>query len=62
MSQDPSRQAAARAEIAAQLEGEELELAGWRQVPTDASACGDEALKTLPHIEQVFVNCRVRSR
>ncbi len=59
MSQDPSRQAAARAEIAAQLEGEELELAGWRQVPTDAAACGDEALKTLPHIEQLFVNCRV---
>ena len=57
MSQDVSRQAAARAEIAAQIEGEELEVAGWRLVPTDPSACGDEALKTLPHIEQVFVNC-----
>src|SRR5262249_4060103 len=59
MSQDASRQAAARAGMAAQLEGEELEVAGWGQVPTDAAACGDEALKTLPHIEQVFVNCRV---
>ena len=25
-------------------------------MPTDPSACGDEALKTLPRIEQVFVN------
>ncbi|MGB5233931.1 MAG: glutamate synthase large subunit, partial [Candidatus Macondimonas sp.] len=33
-----------------------LDLAGWRLVPTDPSACGNEALKTLPHIEQVFVN------
>ena len=59
MSQDASRQAAARAELAAQIEGEELEVAGWRQVPTDPAACGNEALKTLPHIEQVYVNCRV---
>ncbi len=58
MSQDPSRQAAARAEVSKQVEGEELEVAGWRTVPTDAGACGNEALKTLPHIEQVFVNCR----
>jgi glutamate synthase (NADPH) large chain len=59
MSQDASRQAAVRAELAAQIEGEELEVAGWRKVPADASACGAEALKTLPHIEQVFVNSRV---
>ncbi|HEU4624839.1 MAG TPA: glutamate synthase large subunit [Steroidobacteraceae bacterium] len=59
MSRDPAQQAAARAELAAQIEREELELAGWRKVPTDPSACGEEALKTLPHIEQLFVNCRV---
>jgi len=47
----------ARAALESQLEREELELAGWRQVPTNAQACGDEALKTLPRIEQVFVNC-----
>ena len=34
-----------------------LKVAGWRQVPTNPDACGAEALKTLPHIEQVFVNC-----
>ncbi|HUL18573.1 MAG TPA: glutamate synthase large subunit [Steroidobacteraceae bacterium] len=33
-----------------------LELAGWRVVPTDASACGAEAVKSLPRIEQLFVN------
>ena len=33
-----------------------LEAAGWRDVPVDTSVCGDEALRTLPHIAQVFVN------
>ena len=37
--------------------GEEgLEVVGWREVPTDPSACGEESLKSLPLIEQVFVN------
>ncbi|HSO99918.1 MAG TPA: glutamate synthase large subunit, partial [Thioalkalivibrio sp.] len=38
------------------LQAEGLTVAGWRVVPTDTSACGAEALKTLPVIEQVFVN------
>ena len=29
---------------------------GLAQLPIGASACGDEALKTLPRIEQLFVN------
>ena len=33
-----------------------LEVAGWRQVPVEASACGEQALETLPRIEQVYVN------
>jgi glutamate synthase (NADPH/NADH) large chain len=33
-----------------------LEVAGWREVPTDPSVCGKQALATLPRIEQVFVN------
>ena len=33
-----------------------LEIAGWREVPVDTSVCGELALQTLPHIEQVFVN------
>ncbi|OUD13773.1 glutamate synthase large subunit [Thioflexithrix psekupsensis] len=33
-----------------------LHVAGWRDVPTDPSACGEEALKTLPIIAQILVN------
>jgi glutamate synthase (NADPH/NADH) large chain len=33
-----------------------LEVVGWREVPVEPSACGDQALATLPRIEQVFVN------
>jgi glutamate synthase (NADPH/NADH) large chain len=51
--------ARARAALEAQLKREELEVAGWRIVATDPQACGEEALKTLPRIEQVFVNCRI---
>ncbi len=39
------------------LKEEGLEVVGWREVPTDPSACGEESLKSLPLIEQVFVNC-----
>ncbi len=56
LSTDPQRAAAARAELAAQVEAQGLAVAGWRVVPTDAGACGAEALKTLPCIEQIFVN------
>jgi glutamate synthase (NADPH/NADH) large chain len=38
------------------IEDLELEVAGWREVPVDSSVCGDQALQTLPRIEQVFVN------
>ena len=31
-------------------------LAGWRDVPTDEKICGEDALKTLPHISQAFIN------
>ena len=33
-----------------------LVAAGWREVPTDASACGKEALSTKPAIWQAFIN------
>ncbi|HVW68888.1 MAG TPA: glutamate synthase large subunit [Steroidobacteraceae bacterium] len=57
LNRDPALAATARAAVASQLERQGLELAGWRVVPVDAAACGTQALKTLPHIEQVFVNC-----
>ncbi|HEY6452809.1 MAG TPA: glutamate synthase large subunit, partial [Steroidobacteraceae bacterium] len=59
LSQDGARAALARAELKGQLEREGLILAGIRAVPTVPEACGPEALKTLPRIEQVFVNCRI---
>ncbi|AUB77740.1 glutamate synthase large subunit [Spiribacter roseus] len=34
----------------------EVPAAGWREVPVDTSACGEQALATLPDIAQVFVN------
>ncbi|MDJ0926201.1 MAG: glutamate synthase large subunit [Gammaproteobacteria bacterium] len=36
-----------------------LIVAGWRVVPIDDSVCGELALKTLPRIEQLFVNAPV---
>ena len=46
-----------KAVIARELEQEGLKLAGWRVVPTRPEACGEQALKTLPRIEQLFVDC-----
>ena len=57
---DPARAEVERRTLLVQLEAEGLKVAGWRQVPTNPEACGDEALKSLPRIEQIFVNC-VRS-
>jgi glutamate synthase (NADPH/NADH) large chain len=57
--QDPAAAEAARTELKTQLEREGLAVAGWRVPPTTPEACGAEALKTLPRIEQLFVNCRI---
>lgn len=38
-----------------------LTLAGWREVPTDSSACGEEALSTQPAILQAFINAPATS-
>src|SRR5690606_39183690 len=56
LSTDAEAAAAGRAEIEAQLAHEGLLLAGWRELPIDPSACGAEAMKTLPAMWQVFVN------
>ncbi|MEO0614701.1 MAG: glutamate synthase large subunit [Pseudomonadota bacterium] len=45
-----------RTQLEQELESVGLEVAGWREVPTDPSVCGEEALRTLPRIEQLFVN------
>ncbi|HXY97557.1 MAG TPA: glutamate synthase large subunit [Steroidobacteraceae bacterium] len=47
----------ARVVLAAELQRQGLEVAGWRRLRVNREACGAEALKTLPLIEQLFVNC-----
>src|SRR5690606_15458724 len=48
-----------RDELQAQLEKVGGRVAGWRDVPTDDSVCGELARDTLPRIEQVFVDAGV---
>jgi len=57
LSREPAAATRARTVLEAQLRGQGLACAGWRVVPVDEGACGAEALKSLPRIEQVFVEC-----
>lgn len=43
--------------LTATLTAEGLPVLGFRVVPVDESACGEQALASLPRIVQVFVNC-----
>ena len=45
----------ARDTLAETLGGESLNVAGWREVPVDASACGKLAKANMPRIEQIYV-------
>jgi glutamate synthase (NADPH/NADH) large chain len=56
LDRDPVRADRARRVLTEEIEREKLRVAGFRPLPTDPTACGPEALKTLPAIEQVFVN------
>jgi len=56
LSQDTDSAARAKQQLNDELLAEGLVVAGWRVVPVDKSACGDEALKSLPQIEHVFIN------
>jgi glutamate synthase (NADPH/NADH) large chain len=56
LSQDKATSDAARAAIATAIGEHGLDVVGWREVPVEPSACGEQALATLPKIEQVFVN------
>ncbi len=59
LNRDPAMAQNARDVLAAQLQRQGLEVAGWRRVPVDPDACGPQALKTLPQIEQIYVNCNL---
>jgi glutamate synthase (NADPH) large chain len=56
LDRDPAKAEHARRVLEEQLEREKLQVAGFRRLPVDPAACGSEALKTLPRIEQIFVN------
>jgi glutamate synthase (NADPH/NADH) large chain len=56
LNQDGALRARARDILGEELARDALQVAGWRAVPTDPAVCGSQALATLPHIEQVFVN------
>ena len=56
LSRDEGAAEAARAVINEAIAETGLEVAGWRVVPVDPAACGEQALATLPRIEQVYVN------
>jgi glutamate synthase (NADPH/NADH) large chain len=56
LNRDGKLATAARERLAQELTRQGLAVLGWRKVPTDSSACGEEALRTLPDIEQIFVN------
>jgi glutamate synthase (NADPH/NADH) large chain len=55
LNRDADRAELARATLVKELSREALSVIGWREVPTDPSVCGEEALKSLPRIEQIFV-------
>lgn len=57
LSQDEDKATANQENVNQQLTAQGLEVLGWRDVPVDAeSACGDEALLSLPIMRQVFIN------
>jgi glutamate synthase (NADPH/NADH) large chain len=59
LNQDGAKAQRARDLLVQELKAQGLEPAGFRKVPTDNAALGEYALKSLPVIEQLFVNCPV---
>jgi len=57
LNQDGAMAQRTRDLLIAELKGQGLEPLGFRAVPTDNGALGEYALKSLPVIEQLFVNC-----
>jgi glutamate synthase (NADPH/NADH) large chain len=56
MSTDPVVAEITRNTINELLAASGMSVVLWREVPTDASVCGEIALSSLPRIEQLFVN------
>ncbi len=56
LSRDSDQAALAKQILSEQCEARGLQVNGWRVVPTDLSACGEEAQRSVPRIEQIFVS------
>jgi glutamate synthase (NADPH/NADH) large chain len=56
LNRDETRAQEARRVLGAEIEREKMSVAGFRSMNVNASACGAEALRSLPRVEQVFVN------
>ncbi len=56
LNRDEARAAGARQRLEAELRAEGLTALGWRPVPVDTQALGDEARRSMPRIAQIFVN------
>ncbi|MDF1817267.1 MAG: glutamate synthase large subunit [Immundisolibacteraceae bacterium] len=56
LNSDETLASRARDELNQQLANEGLTVAGWRVVPVNPSALGEQATRSQPQIEQVFVN------
>ena len=55
LSRDSERADRARLALAQRLEARRLTVDGWREVPINEDACGREAAKSMPRIEQLYV-------
>ena len=53
---DDGAASAGRAALERALDGYELRVIGWREVPIDREVCGNIARSTLPRIEQLFID------
>ncbi|MFV1983983.1 MAG: glutamate synthase large subunit [Thiohalomonadales bacterium] len=56
LNQDHKLADTSRKQLEKELTQEGLLVPGWRKVPIDKGACGEQALTSLPQIEQIFVN------
>ncbi len=56
LNQDQTLAATSRVQLEKELTQEGLAVLGWREVPVNKAACGEQALTSLPQIEQIFVN------
>ena len=52
---DPSLRAKVKAAVAEIMEAEGLTVIGWREVPTDPSDLGNQAISVMPSFQQIFV-------